>query len=333
MLRAMSALTIASVWINAVLDGLVREGLDRAALTQGLRVVDGRAPDAGQIEVGLARRIWRRARALSDDPLLGLKVGSRLPVQAANVVSVIRAHSQTFEESLRHMARYQVLLSDSGRFVPTARGGGGLRLTYEPSKAAVGIDPLQIDSVVAAASGRRPHPVLVQLVGRAEVDPAPFAVLLGCPVRMGAAQATIDFDAAALATSIPGADPALRDLNLAYAESLLAGRRRMDGLCQNVRAAIGKLGPGAADVASVAAEVGCSPRTLQRRLAQAGTSFKALLEGYRMEEALILLVESQASIAQISRLLGYSETSALSRAVSHWWGASPRALRQARPLR
>ena len=42
----MSALTIASVWINAVLDGLVREGLERAALTQGLRgVVDGRAPD------------------------------------------------------------------------------------------------------------------------------------------------------------------------------------------------------------------------------------------------------------------------------------------------
>ena len=52
-----------------------------------------------------------------------------------------------------------------------------------------------------------------------------------------------------------------------------------------------------------------------------------------MEEALILLVESQASIAQISRLLGYSQTSAFSRAVSHWWGASPRGLRQARPLR
>ena len=250
------------------------------------------------------------------------------------MVSVVRAHSQTLEESLRHMARYQVLLSDSGRFVPTARDGG-LRLTYEPSKAAVGIDPLQIDSVVAAAGGRRPHPTLVQLVGRAEADAAPFAALLGCPVRMGAVQATIDFDAAALATPIPGADPALRDLNLAYAESLLAGRRRMDGLRHNVRAAIGKLGPGAADVPSVAAEVGCSPRTLQRRLAQAGTSFKALLESYRMDEALILLAESQASIAQISRLLGYSQTSAFSRAVAHWWGASPRALRQARgvPLR
>lgn len=332
----MSALTIASAWINAVLDGLVREGLDRAALTHGLRgVVEGRAPDAGQIEVSLARRIWRRARALSEDPLLGLKVGTRLPIQAANVVSVVRAHSQTFEESLRHMARYQVLLSDSGRFVATARAGG-LRLTYEPSKAAVAIDPLQINSVVAAAAGRRPHPTLVQLVGRAEADPAPFAALLGCPVRMGAAQATIDFDASALAMPVPGADPALRDINLAYAESLLAGRRQMDGLCQNVRAAIGELGPGTADVPSVAAEVGCSPRTLQRRLAQAGSSFKALLEGYRMEEALILLVESQASIGQISRLLGYSDASAFSRAVSHWWGASPRALRQAQgaaPLR
>jgi AraC-like DNA-binding protein len=69
---------------------------------------------------------------------------------------------------------------------------------------------------------------------------------------------------------------------------------------------------------------------LQRRLAAAGASFSTLLEGWRMEEALILLVDSQAEIGQISRLLGYSEPSAFSRAVAHWWGASPRALRKAR---
>ena len=49
------ALTIMAGWMNAALDGLVRQGLDRAALTSGLRGFEnGEATgsDTGQVLKG-----------------------------------------------------------------------------------------------------------------------------------------------------------------------------------------------------------------------------------------------------------------------------------------
>lgn len=69
--------TIMAVWVNSALDGLVRQGLDRQALTHGLRGFDdGAAARDSRVDVASVRRLWRRAAALSTDPLLGFKVGA-----------------------------------------------------------------------------------------------------------------------------------------------------------------------------------------------------------------------------------------------------------------
>lgn len=328
----MPALTIAATWINAALNGLTREGLDRTALTAGLPGIEhGRVADTARVEISLVRRIWQRAATLSSDPLLGLKVGGRMAPQAANVITIILMHSPSLGEALPHALRYQRLLSESGRFIARP-SPEGLRLVYEVTPAAVPIDPLQIDSVTAAMVAGGPPPRLVHLVGRAGDDAEAFAALLGCPVVLGATVGGIDYDAAALALPIVGADPALRDLCLAHAETMLVARQGMEALCQDVRAAIGKLGPASATLDLVAAELGCAPRSLQRRLNLAGAGFKSLLEAYRMDEALVLLCDSSASLVHMAELLGYSEVSALSRAVSRWWGATPGQLRASRRI-
>jgi AraC-like DNA-binding protein len=71
-----------------------------------------------------------------------------------------------------------------------------------------------------------------------------------------------------------------------------------------------------------------SARTLQRRLADTGKTFRGLVEGVRMEEALHLLRTSQLSLHEISECLGYSEPSSFSHAVRSYWGATPRELRR-----
>lgn len=324
----MASLTVASTWMNAVLDRMAHEGLDRAALTADIRGIEGgRISNTARIEIQLSRLIWRRAAEMTNDPLLGLKVGGQLPAQAGNVVSVIRAHSPTFGDFVQAMLRYQSLLSEGGRFHirSTARG---VRLTYQPAASIIAMDPLQIDSGVASLVAYGPRASSVRLTGRGNQDPGAFTDMVGCPVRFGATHASVDYDHAALAQQTPGADPALLSLNVAFAESLLATHRTMDTLCGNVRAAVGRLGPRHATIEAVARQAGCSPRTLQRRLAAAGSSFKAIFDSHRMEEAHILLSKSRASVAQISERLGYSEASAFSRAVTEWWGISPRHLRR-----
>ncbi|HEX2888806.1 helix-turn-helix transcriptional regulator [Vineibacter terrae] len=323
------SLTVASAWMNAVLDRMEQEGLDRAALTADIRGLEGgRVPGAARMEVALSRLIWRRAQQMTTDPLLGLKVGSQLPAQAGHVMAIIRAHSASFGAFLRAMIRYQTLLSETGR-LHMRPAGRGVRLTYRPAAAVIAMEPIQIDSGVASLVAYGPRPLAIRLVGRRGQDPAAFTRRLGCPVQFGAAQAVVDYGHAALAQQTPGADPALLNLNMAFAESLLATHRTMDSLCGSVRAAVGRLGPRQATITTVAHDIGCSPRTLQRRLASAGSSFKAIFDRHRMEEAHILLSRSRASVAEIGARLGYSEASAFSRAVSEWWGVSPRQLRRA----
>lgn len=70
-----------------------------------------------------------------------------------------------------------------------------------------------------------------------------------------------------------------------------------------------------------------SERTLQRRLAEQGTSLNDIRDMIRREMSLTLLRESELSIAEICYRLGYSAPSAFSRSVTRWFGVSPRAVR------
>ncbi len=69
------------------------------------------------------------------------------------------------------------------------------------------------------------------------------------------------------------------------------------------------------------------PRTLNRRLAEQGTSFKALVAEVRYDIACQLLANTALSVGQIAAILGYGEISALTRAFRRWSGMSPQAWR------
>jgi AraC-like DNA-binding protein len=70
------------------------------------------------------------------------------------------------------------------------------------------------------------------------------------------------------------------------------------------------------------------PKTLRRRLAKEGVIFSDLLEEVRRAIAEELLVNTELSHEEISVRLGYSETSAFSRAFKRWNSVSPRQFRR-----
>jgi AraC-like DNA-binding protein len=78
---------------------------------------------------------------------------------------------------------------------------------------------------------------------------------------------------------------------------------------------------------SVASMLGMHPRALQRRLRAEGGSFEAIKDSVRREIALRYLKESTIPLIRVAKMLGYSETSALSRSCYRWFSASPRQVR------
>ena len=77
----------------------------------------------------------------------------------------------------------------------------------------------------------------------------------------------------------------------------------------------------------VTSALGMHPRTLQRRLREEGESFEAIRDSVRRDVALRYLQQPNAPLVRLTEILGYSETSVLSRSCHRWFSASPRKLR------
>jgi AraC-like DNA-binding protein len=115
-----------------------------------------------------------------------------------------------------------------------------------------------------------------------------------------------------------------------FREEALGGVARAT-LSESARVLIaGMIEDGNPNMNRLALCAGRSRRTLQRLLAAEGTSFAALLDSVRQENALAQLNDSRESVSSIAQDVGFRSVSSLSRAVRRWTKASPREIRKDR---
>ncbi len=87
---------------------------------------------------------------------------------------------------------------------------------------------------------------------------------------------------------------------------------------------------GAVSIDSTALSLGMSVRTLQRALHRELTDFRELASSIRLQRARELLVETPASVTEISTLLGYSTPGNFTRAFRRSSGTTPQNFRSSR---
>lgn len=336
--------TVAATWMVAVVDQLVSRGLPREELVEAAwRRGPLPSSPSQQLELITVRRLWHRAAELSSDPLLGVKVGASLPPQTLNVLALLIMHCADLRTALQNLGRFVELISNSGHFAPHATPAG-MVVRYTATDCYLPMHPMQLDSIMANwlahvrfGGGPAMRPACVRLPAFGRVDAARYATryseALDCPVEFHQeAGADIVYTKSALDARFPGADARLYELLRSHAEAMRRNMGTADSLVTSIRAAAREMRFNNVTCAHVAREIGLSSRTLQRRLTETGKTFRGLIEGVRMEEALHLLGTSQLSLHEISDRLGYSEPSSFSHAVRSYWGATPRELR-ARNLR
>ena len=73
----------------------------------------------------------------------------------------------------------------------------------------------------------------------------------------------------------------------------------------------------------MARDLGVSGRTLQRRITEEGSTFRALLAEARQELCRLLLADSAIEIDGIACMLGYQHTSSFYRSFRKWEGVTP----------
>lgn len=171
------------------------------------------------------------------------------------------------------------------------------------------------------------RPVAVHLPHPALGAKADYRRYFGCRTHFTEAAAGFTLRAADLARPLPR-DTLAHELALNYLSST-AGRHTR-GLTDTMRSVIRQLLPTGELTAELAArQFGLHPKTLRRRLAAEDTSFAHLVDQARRDTAHRLLRDTDLSLNQICRQLGYAEQSVLTRSCKRWFGTTPTAYRHA----
>ncbi len=121
---------------------------------------------------------------------------------------------------------------------------------------------------------------------------------------------------------MPAAEPQTAAICVRQCEELLNRRRARRGVSASVRTRMIQDSTRIPSMATVARELCITERTLHRRLAAEGTSYRALLDEVRATLSAELL-HSGLTVEETARRLGYSETAAFTRAHIRWNGHAP----------
>ncbi|MFL0278127.1 AraC family transcriptional regulator [Mycobacterium sp. SMC-19] len=146
-----------------------------------------------------------------------------------------------------------------------------------------------------------------------------------CPVDFEAPRNSMIFPRALLDRKITQVDTLAYDLAVRFMAGADRDTAFLDVVADTVKRA---LPAGAASLKRVAALLIMHPRTVQRRLAESGTTFDELLDQVRRDIAEGLLANPNVPLSTVARQLGYSEQSSLTRSCRRWFDTTPRGRRR-----
>lgn len=314
---------------RALVEGFRALGLDADALRSaaGIEAQD-LAPLDGSLPPDAFGRLWEQAFRRAPRDELPTEVGLAIPFGAFGPLDYLAASSATVEAALHSLASlFRYAATGLSLEVVALADGGELRVVRCGAFPGdlVG-DEFTIAVIVGRMRARVPGFAVREIALSRPPPPRPtrHERLLGAPVRFGAATSVLRMPRGAFRATIPGADPRLQDTLRELANRLELAPSGGGDLEVAVRARLRTLLPeGSAEAARVARDLGLSARTLHRRLAEAGLTYRGVLESFREAEAERLLAGGVA-LAEIALRLGFSDQTAWNRAFRRWKRMSPR---------
>jgi AraC-like DNA-binding protein len=275
------------------------------------------------------------AARLTGCPHIGLLLGSRIDATVLGLPGAWLAAAPTLADALQGFILLQPANTRAAALYLLDHGseaffGYGIYDRVVEGREQVYALTMAISArTVRHLTGGRHGPSEAVFPFRAPADTSAFSRVLDAPVRFGEASCGIALSRAALACPTPSAaagdsvDAWLRRLHEAPPFSQISMTERARHILRPILSRRRALREDAARLAGV------SPRTLNRRLQDEGTSLRALIEEQRfvMAEELLLLTDLQ--LGEIALALGFEAEGSFFRSFRRWTGQTPDAWRQA----
>lgn len=323
-------------WAIRIADDLRRAGI---ALDGLLKEVGLSRSDLGDPETRIAYPAFvgliERAAMLLGEPDYGLKLGANCDLRDNGLLGFIALNSPTLGDALANVERY-VAVTNEGIDAVFEHDSQGMALRFREADPA--LRGLRHNSEHAAAriargarelTRRKALPRRVDFMHSRPNVAVDYESVLGCPVRFQAKWDGVVFSDDTLRLPVSSADYKLLQVLESACRRIIGRNPRRQDLVHSVREyVVQHLAKGAVSFDAVARHVGMSSRTLERRLGERGTSYRALVDDVRFDLAKYYLADTDFRLQQIAYLLGYSEPAPLVRAFRRWAGCTPRQYRE-----
>ena len=278
----------------------------------------------------------RRLLALLPDNVgLGIDVGSRYRLTHLGLFGFAAMSCATFRELFDISMRY-FSLTMLNIDVKLFEGAGSCVLEFDVDHLPADVSGFFLErdvaSIVMTVSefalsvvARYADQVTVEATLDKEVV-APLLALLPVVNReFGRAHNRLYFPRAMFDEPLPKADSHTLQTCIAQCDVLMQRNEQRRGITAVVRSKLFRESGRFPALPDVAAELDVHPRTLRRQLADEGTSFRALLNEARSTLAVDLLCNVGLTVEEVSKRLGYTDTSTFCHAFKRWHGVPPSA--------
>ncbi|HMJ14583.1 MAG TPA: AraC family transcriptional regulator [Polyangiaceae bacterium] len=291
-------------------------------------------PDA-RVPKLLGRALLLEWLEKTGDTALGLHAGECIESADFGVVHHAVRNSPNLRRALLSMTRYIRLLDDN---LETVLSEIDDRCVWQyhnlvPSPLAA-LNDFQVAAGLTSIRGilaAKVHPLEVHLRHEMATNEAEYARFFRAPVRFGCEHNALVFPRALLDHPLALGSIELHGAFQHQAERMLEQLTHSDTVPAKVRQLLLKrLDEGNVHIAQTARDLHMSPATLRRRLAEAGTTHKDLLDELRRQIALHHVQEGRLSVGEVAFLLGFSSQSAFGKAFRRWVGSSPQEYRAQR---
>ncbi len=272
--------------------------------------------------------LWNAIGEVSADPTIGLKLGFETKTERFHPSGIAALCTDNFGAAVSHLARYKQLTCPEEILQDVNAGEWRIRFRW---LLAVDAEPAALTeccfswllTIARHGSGTRVSPLRVEFM-QPRIHQKQLERHFECPVLFGTAANAIVFHAKDAHCPFVTRNAELLDMLAPQFEEQLKQSADVDSFTTLVRGAIQqRLAGHRPNVDDVARSLHVSPRTLQRKLQEAGSSYQRVLDEARHQMARYYLSNSVLELNETAYLLGYEDSKSFVRAFRTWEGMPP----------
>ena len=275
----------------------------------------------------------------SNDPLMGLNSSLHVQPGSYSVLGYITMSCATIGDAIIRIPTYERLVGDMG-VTKITHSEESIFLSWQCAYTDQLVRQHMIDNVLAswtnfarwlANQNASPERIFLEREApKALSEIKQYEAFFKCPITFSQTESGIELAKTLLKTPLRQPDLLLLKTLESHASQQINELESTSGsFSLQVAHAIRKqLNMGQTRKELIAEEFCLSPRTLQRKLVNEGTSYQNIVDEIRLDMAKKLLNDSKMAIQDIAYNLGFSDSGSFHRRFKQWTGKTPREFRE-----